>query len=215
MVVAESRPQAQYAASLIRTQYKEGIPKLDFLAGFPTSYPGSHTGIPGDVSFGDVEKGLEQAEVKIDRIYTTPIQHHNPMEPHATIAEWDVDKLTLHDASQHISGVQETLSRIFDIPKTNVRVLSLFVGGGFGCKGQIWSHVVLVAMAAKQANRPVKLVLDRPQMFGPVGARPRTHQHVTLGATRDGKLTAIRHEVHAHTSVLEDYLESSAFPTRA
>lgn len=214
VVVAESLPQAQYAASLIRTQYKEGTPKLDFLAGFPTSYPGSHTGIPGDVSFGDIEKGIEQAEVKIDQVYTTPIQHHNPMEPHATIAEWDGDKLTLHDASQHISGVQETLSKIFDIPKNNVRVVSLFVGGGFGCKGQIWSHVVLAAMAAKQANRPVKLVLDRPQMFGPVGARPRTNQHVTLGATRDGKLTAIRHEVHAHTSVLEDYLESSAFPTR-
>ena len=88
------------------------------------------------------------------------------------------------------------------------------MGGGFGCKGQIWSHVVLAAMAAKQTNRPVKLVLDRPQMFGPVGARPMTHQRVTLGATRDGKLTAIRHEVHAHTSELEDYLESSAFPTR-
>src|SRR6202035_2438789 len=130
------------------------------------------------------------------------------------VAEWDGDKLTLHDASHHISGVQETLSKIFDVPKNNVRVVSLFVGGGFGCKGQIWSHVVLAAMAAKQANRPVKLVLDRPQMFGPVGARPRTHQHVTLGATRDGKLTAIRHEVHAHTSVIEDYLESSAFATR-
>jgi xanthine dehydrogenase YagR molybdenum-binding subunit len=214
VVVAETLHQAQYAAYLIRTRYKPETAKLDFVDGFPSSYPGTHTGIPGDVSFGDVEGGLQQAQVKIDQIYTTPIQHHNPMEPHATIAQWEGDQLTLHDASQHISGVQGTLSKIFGIPKTNVHVISWFVGGGFGCKGQIWSHVVLAAMAAKQSNRPVKLVLDRPQMFGPVGARPRTHQHVVLGATRDGKLTAIRHEVHAHTSVIEDYLESSAFPTR-
>jgi xanthine dehydrogenase YagR molybdenum-binding subunit len=214
VVVAQTLQQAHHAASLIRTQYKQETPKLDFIAGFPSSYPGSHTGIPGDVSFGDVDSGLQQAEIKIDQIYTTPIQHHNPMEPHATIAQWDGDKLTVHDASQHISGVQETLAKVFGIPKNDVHVVSWFVGGGFGCKGQIWSHVVLAAMAAKQANRPVKLVLERPQMFGPVGARPQTHQHVTLGATRDGKLTAIRHEVHAHTSVIEDYLESSAFPTR-
>jgi xanthine dehydrogenase YagR molybdenum-binding subunit len=93
-------------------------------------------------------------------------------------------------------------------------VISPFVGGGFGCKGQVWSHVVLAAMAAKRTNRPVRLVLGRPQMFGPVGARPRTHQQVTLGATREGKLTAIRHEVDAHTSMIENYLEVSVFPTR-
>lgn len=214
VVVAESLEAAHYAASLIHVQYKEESPKIDFIAGFPSSYPGSHTGIPGDVSFGDIEGGLQQAEIKVDQIYTTPIQHHNPMEPHATIAQWNGDELTIHDASQHISGVQESLGKIFGMPKEKIHVITWFVGGGFGCKGQMWSHVPLTAMAAKQANRPVKLVLERPQMFGPVGARPMTHQHVTLGATREGKLTAIRHEVHAHTSVIEDYLESSAFPTR-
>jgi xanthine dehydrogenase YagR molybdenum-binding subunit len=214
IVVADSLEQAKHGASLIRVRYDAAKPQLDFEAGFPASYPGSHTGIPGDMSFGDVDEGLRHAEVKIDQIYTTPIQHHNPMEPHATVAEWNGDKLLVHDASQHISGVQQNLAKIFGIPKDNVHVISWFVGGGFGCKGQMWSHVVLAAMAAKQVGRPVKLVLERPQMFGPVGARPRTHQHVTLGATRDGKLTAIRHEVHAHTSEIEDYLESSAFPTR-
>jgi xanthine dehydrogenase YagR molybdenum-binding subunit len=214
LVIADQLHQAQHAASLVKIQYKEQPAKLDFVAGFPASYPGSHTGIRGDLSFGDVESGMRAAEIKIDQIYTTPIQHHNPMEPHATMAQWDGDHLTMHDATQHISGVQKTLAKSFGIPKENVHVISQFVGGGFGCKGQIWSHVVLAAMAAKQVNRPVKLVLDRPQMFGPIGARPQTHQHLTLGATRDGKLTAIRHEVHAHTSVIEDYLESSAFPTR-
>lgn len=214
VVVAEELHQAQYAASLVKIQYKEEPAKLDFMAGFPASYPGSHTGIPGDVSFGDTDSGLREAEIKIDQVYTTPIQHHSPMEPHATMAQWDGDRLTVHDATQHISGVQETLAKTFGIPNENVHVISRFVGGGFGCKGQIWSHVILAAMAARQVNRPVKLVLERPQMFGPVGARPETHQHLTLGATREGKLTAIRHEVHAHTSVIEDYLESSAFPTR-
>ena len=90
----------------------------------------------------------------------------------------------------------------------------LFTGRGFGSKGQVWSHVVLTALAARQVKRPVKLVLERPEMFGPVGARPCTHQQVTLGADRQGKLTAIRHVVRSHTSMLEDYLESAAFPAR-
>ena len=214
IVVAETLEQAQSGASLVRPEYKTTPAKLDFMAGFPNSYPSSHNNEPGDQSWGNVDAGLADAAVKIDAIYTTPIQHHNTMEPHATIAAWDGDRLTLHDATQHITGLQEKAASIFAIPKGNVHVVSLFVGGGFGCKGQVWSHVMLAALAAKQVRRPVKLALERPQMFGPVGARPRTHQHVTLGATRDGKLTAIQHEVHTNTSVLEDYLESAAFPAR-
>jgi xanthine dehydrogenase YagR molybdenum-binding subunit len=136
------------------------------------------------------------------------------MEPHATIAQWNGDNLTIHDTTQNITGHKRTLAKIFGLPENNVRVISLFLGGAFGCKGEVWSHSVLAAMASRQVERPVKLVLDRPQMFGPIGARPRTHQRITLGAARDGRLTAIRHEVHAHTSFLEDYLESAAFPTR-
>ncbi len=214
LVIAENLHAAQYAASLIEVHYQDAPPKLDFLAGFPNSYPGSHNNEPGDLSWGDVDAGLAQAEIKVDQLYTTPIEHHNPMEPHATIAQWEGDHLTLHDATQNIFGVKKYLAKMFGISDDNVHVMSLFVGGAFGCKGQTWSHTILAAMAAKHVNRPVKLVLERPQMFGPVGARPRTHQRLTLGATRSGKLTAIRHEVHAHTSVIEDYLESSAFPTR-
>ena len=214
IVVAETFEQAAYGASLVKPQYETGPARLDFLAGFANSYPSSHNGEPGDQSWGDVDAGLAAAEVKIDAVYTTPIQHHNPMEPHATIAQWNGDHVMLHDATQHITGVQETTAKLFGIPKENVHVVSLFAGGGFGCKGQIWSHAMLAALAAKQVKRPVKLVLDRPQMFGPIGARPRTHQQMTVGATRDGKLTAIRHVVHSNTSVIEDYLESAAFPTR-
>ncbi|HEY3837972.1 MAG TPA: xanthine dehydrogenase family protein molybdopterin-binding subunit [Bryobacteraceae bacterium] len=214
VAVADTLEQAGYAASLVKPNYQPGPAKLNFLAGFPSSYPATHNGESGDQGWGDVDVGLAAAEIRVDQVYTTPIQHHNPMEPHATVAQWDGDHLTLHDATQHISGVQEKAGKIFGIPKENVQVTSLFVGGGFGCKGQQWSHVLLAALAARQVKRPVKLVLDRPQMFGPVGARPCTHQHVTLGAMRNGKLTAIRHEVHTNTSLLEDYLESAAFPTR-
>ena len=214
LVIAENLQAAQHAGSLVRARYEETPAALDFMAGFPTSRTGSHNNEPGDMSWGDVNAGLAQAEIKLDRIYTTPIEHHNPMEPHATIAQWEGDRLTLHDATQNVFGVKAYLAKIFGIPDDNVHVMSFFVGGGFGCKGQIWSHVILAAMAAKHVSRPVKLVLERPQMFGPVGARPRTHQRLTIGARRNGTLTAIRHEVHAHTSVLEDYLESSAFPTR-
>jgi xanthine dehydrogenase YagR molybdenum-binding subunit len=96
-----------------------------------------------------------------------------------------------------------------------VRVIDPFVGGGFGCKGSTWSHVVLSAMAARQAGRPVKLVLARPQMFGPVGGRPQTEQHVVLGARRDGRLTALRHDVICHASAMEDFVETAASPSRA
>jgi xanthine dehydrogenase YagR molybdenum-binding subunit len=214
VVIAENLHSANYAASLVKVSYEQSVAKLDFIAGFPTSRTASHNNEPGDVSWGDVDAGLSQAEIKIDRIYTTPIEHHNPMEPHATVAQWNGDHLELHDATQNIFGVKQYLAKAFGIPQDNVHVATLFVGGGFGCKGSIWSHVVLAAMAAKQVNRPVKLVLERPQMFGPVGARPMTHQHLVVGALRNGKLTAIKHDVHAHTSEIEDYLESSAFPTR-
>ena len=214
VVVAESLHQAYYAASLVKVKYETTEAKLDFKAGFPTGYPGHHNEDPGDASWGDPDGAFRASEAKVEQIYTTPIQHHNPMEPHATIAQWDGDHLTLHDATQNISGEKGSMAKMFGIPDGNVHVISLFLGGGFGCKGSVWSHVPLAAMAAKQVNRPVKLVLERPQMFGPVGARPETYQQVSLGATREGKLTAIRHHVYTNTSFLEDYLESSAVPTR-
>jgi xanthine dehydrogenase YagR molybdenum-binding subunit len=214
LVVAETLEQAQHAAELIKVRYDAKPAKLDFEAGFPSSYPGEHNGEPGDAGWGDVNTGLAQAEVKVEEVYTTPIHHHNPMEMHAAIAEWDGNKLTLHDTTQTVTNRRAYVAKMFGMDQENVRVIVDYVGGGFGCKGQTWSPVVLAAMAARMVKRPVKLVVARPQMFGPVGARPRTRQKVSLGATRDGKLTAISHKVHAHTSVIEDYLESSAFATR-
>jgi len=111
--------------------------------------------------------------------------------------------------------VRETVAKTLGMSADNVRVIDPFVGGGFGCKGSTWSHVVLAALAARQVRRPVRIVLDRPQMFGPVGGRPTTEQHVVLAAKRDGRLTALRHDVVSHTSVLEDYVEGAASPSRS
>ncbi len=214
VVVAETLNEALYGASLVRVRYQEEPPRLDFKAGFDSAHPGGHGHDPADVSAGDFNAGIAAAEVKVDAVYQTPMQNHNPMEPHATIAQWEGEKLTIHDATQYISGVKQTIARALGIPDDNVHALCPFTGGGFGCKGSTWSHVVLAAMAAKVTGRPVKLVLERPQMFGPVGGRPETYQHIVLGAKRDGTLTAIRHDVYSHTSVIEDFTEPSSAATR-
>src|SRR5471032_547424 len=129
---------------------------------------------PPDSSKGDVKTGLARADARVDAVYTTPIENHNPMEPHATIAVWEGDALTLYDATQNVSGVRKSAANTFGIDQDRVRVICPYVGGGFGGKGTAWSHVMLAAMAARMAGAPVKLVLDRPQMFASVGARPRT-----------------------------------------
>jgi xanthine dehydrogenase YagR molybdenum-binding subunit len=214
LVVAETLDQALYAASLVEVRYQQETPKLDFKAGMATAHPGGHGKDPSDIAAGQVRPQMAEGEVTVDEVYTTPIENHNPMEPHATIAEWDGDKLTLHDATQYITGVKQTVAKTLGIPDENVHTICPFTGGGFGCKGSTWSHVVLAAMAAKAVQRPVKLVLERPQMFGPVGARPRTHQHIVLAAKKDGTLTAMQHHVHTHTSVFEDFTEPSSVQTR-
>ncbi|HEY0785019.1 MAG TPA: xanthine dehydrogenase family protein molybdopterin-binding subunit [Acidobacteriaceae bacterium] len=214
VVVAETLNQALHAASLVKVKYQAAAPKLDFEGGFPTAHPAGHGRDPADVSAGKVTAGLAAAEVRIDHIYTTPMQNHNPLEPHATIAQWDGERLTLHDATQYVAGVKQTVAKTLGLPEDNVRVLCPYTGGGFGCKGSTWSHVLLAAIAAKAVNRPVKLVLERPQMFGPVGGRPRTHQHIVLGAKRDGTLTAMQHDVYSHTSEFEDFAEPSSSVTR-
>ena len=216
VVVARTLEQAQDAASRIEVTYAREAPVLDFAAAKRGAYKPKTAGPSGepDKAWGDAKAALAQAEVRVDHVYTTPMEHHNPMEPHGTIARWDATKLTLYDATQYVSGVKETVAKTFGMPVEDVHVICPYVGGGFGCKGSTWSHVVLAAMAAKACGKPVKLVLERPQMFGPVGGRPQTEQHVVLGARHDGTLTAIQHHVISHTSQFEDFTEASAQPTR-
>jgi len=215
VVVAGSIAQARYAASLVKVTYAQTPAKLDFKGRFAEARPPKQQGRePAATTRGDVQAGLAKAAVKVDVVYTTPYQNHNPMEPHATTAEWDGNKLNVHDATQYITGDRMSIARTLGIPMDDVRVQCPYTGGGFGSKGSTWSHVVLCAMAAKVVGRPVKLAIDRNQMFGPVGTRPTTHQHIQLGATHDGHLLAIQHDVIEHTSVMEDFLEPSAFQTR-
>jgi xanthine dehydrogenase YagR molybdenum-binding subunit len=136
------------------------------------------------------------------------------MEVHSTIASWDGDKLTLYESTQGITSVRNSVAKQFGIPQQNVRVVAYFTGGGFGSKGGPWSHEPLAAMAAREVQRPVKLVLTRRQMFGPVGGRPRTVQRVALGASGDGTLTATRHTSTSNTSTLEDWIEPALNQTR-
>ena len=214
LVVAEQLEQAIAAAARVELSYREEPAELDFTRA-KAAAPEEELPDAPDRKWGDVEQGFALAQTRIEHTYTTPVEHHNPIEPHATVAQWEGDHLTLYDTTQHISGVRNTVAKLLGIAPRQVRVVCPFVGGGFGSKGSTWSHVVLAAMAARAVQRPVKLVLAREQMFGPVGSRPRTEQRIALGARRDGRLTAIRHDVVSHTSVLEDYVELSTQPTRS
>ena len=177
VVVAETFERAVAAAAMVNASYAAEPPALDFEGERVRAYkPKEAARKPPDVAWGDMDAGQRAAEVQIDVTCTTPMQSHNPIEPHATIAHWQGDRLTLYDATQYVSGVRETVAKTLGISPANVRVISPFVGGGFGCKGSAWSHVMLAAMCAQKVERPVKLVVERQQMFGPVGGRPGTSQ---------------------------------------
>ncbi len=172
-------------------------------------------GDPGQSRRGDPNQGLSGAAVRMEQVYSTPFHTHNPMEPHAAIAMWDgPDKLTLYDSSQGIFGDRKRVAELLGLQPDRVRVISLFLGGGFGSKGPTWSHVVICAMAARHVNRPVKLVLRRPQMFGPVGCRSETRQTISAGAAQDGKLTALTNDTVSQTSTMDEFTETTTIPTR-
>ncbi len=216
LVVAESLEQARHGAELVSVTYTSGTPTIDFdNAAKSSAYtPKQLTHGEPDSSWGDVDSAFASAAVKHEAVYTTPMESHNPMEPHATMAVWDGDRLTVYDSTQGVSGTKTAIAKKLGIDADKVRVISPYVGGGFGSKGSAWSHVILAAMAARQIRRPVRLALERTQMFGPVGYRPRTQQHVALASDRDGKLVAIKHDVISSTSTFEDWAESSAVVTR-
>jgi xanthine dehydrogenase YagR molybdenum-binding subunit len=212
VVVAETREQARSAAAMLEISYQPLPAQLDFDRTEPHS-PGKVNGEDADSARGG-GASMEEGSARVTATYTTPMEHHNPMEPHATLAYWIDGRLTVFDSTQYITGAQVTLSKVLGVDKDHVRVICPYVGGGFGCKGSVWSHVPLTAMAARELNRPVKLVLDRAQMFGPVGGRPRTLQRLSVTAGRNGEFTSMSHDVVSHTSVIEDFTEPAAMQTR-
>ena len=215
VVVAETFEQANGAAALVRVTYARASAKVDFEAERANAHtPDKINGQPPDTARGDIEAGLSSAAHRVDAAFTTPFHHHNPMEPHATLASWDGEKLSIENSTQHVAGDRKTLAKTFGISPDLVHVRSSFVGGAFGGKGSAWSHVILAAMASRQLGRPVRLVMQRPQLFGPVGGRPHTAQTIRMGADADGRLTALEHKSTSTTSMLEDWVESSAVVTR-
>lgn len=232
IVIAETFEQATYAASLVKVAYAEepAIASLkdalfqgkaphkppsetfahgkdDAILKIPTAEeppPGTFAH-GGDATRGNLEQGLAEADVCIDQTYDTQVIHHNPMELSATTAVWEGEQLTLYDATQWIYGDRNAVATMLGIPQAQVRIISHFVGGGFGCKCFTWSHVILAAIAAKHVGRPVKVVLTREQMFMSVGYRASSSQHIRLGAKRDGTLTAISHAGIVQTSTFTNY----------
>ncbi|HEV2691595.1 MAG TPA: xanthine dehydrogenase family protein molybdopterin-binding subunit [Verrucomicrobiae bacterium] len=211
LVVADSLEQAQHAASLITINYDQSPPTLkpvETLA--PAKKPKKNNGEDVQLKKGDVDAALADKNlVVMERTYETPTETHNPMEPSATVAEWTADgHLLVQDATQFVKGLQNILAQAFDLKPEQVRVVSPFVGGAFGCKGAVWPHPFLAAMAAKMAGAPVKFSLTRQDMFSGAGHRTPTIQTIALAATREGKLQAIRHQVDTLTSPLGDFTES-------
>ena len=190
MVVAETREQANAAAALIEVTYERDTPVLSYDDERATRV--SHPWTP-DYDRGDVASALAAADVRINQTYTTAANTNNPIGLFATVAVWDGDALTVHDTTQYPHAVRDTLAAVFGIDPAGVRVLVPFVGGAFGAGLRVWPHVQLAAIAARITKRPVKLVLTRAQMFTSIGHRPNTIQQLSIGASRDGQLTAIEH----------------------
>src|SRR5258706_7019260 len=180
VVVAETYEQARFAAGLVKVAYQEMEPKIDFEKVILDAVKMANK---NDALRGDFEGAFNTADRKIDASYETPIEHHNPMEPHSAIAVWEGDNLTLYSGTQVVSSVHGAAVKAFGLKPENVRVISPHVGGGFGSKGGAWGNVILAALAAKVVNRPVKLALTRQNMFNSVGLRQRNKQRLRIAAT--------------------------------
>jgi xanthine dehydrogenase YagR molybdenum-binding subunit len=212
VVVAETAEEATAAARLIKIDYEPAEPVLD-LDDPRAEVVRNPWG--RDEHRGDVAAGLMSADVTVEATYTTPDETNNPMGLFATVARWDGASLTVHDSTQWPRSVRATLAAAFGIPESGIRVLAPFVGGGFGAGLRVWPHVVLTALAARMAGRPVKLVLTRPEMFTGVGHRTRTIQRIRLGADRNGLLTALDHEAKGSVAWEDDHYEPVAADSAA
>ena len=204
VAVANTLDRAAAAAAAVQVRYRQDEPVTSMDAVLGQAYPPKNFRNgerPPDSNRGDPDGAFAGAPIKLDATYTTPIEHHNPMEMHATIARWDGDRLTVWTTTQGISGAQQSLAALFGIDHGSVRVISPYLGGGFGSKGSTWPPAVLAAMAAKMVGKPVKLVVNRAQMFTSNGYRPRTIQKLRLAADQQGHLVAMRHDGFSQMSM--------------
>jgi len=195
VVVAETFEQARAAAQLVRVDYVQVRGVFELAAAKDSAgSPVLGSGESPDNAVGDFAGAFATAPVQLDATYTTPDHAHAMMEPHASIAAWDGDKLTLWTSNQMINWGVEDVAKTLGIPKENVHLMSPFIGGGFGGKLFVRSDALLAALGARAASRPVKVALPRPFMFNNTTHRPATIQRIRIGAIGDGKIAAISHE---------------------
>jgi xanthine dehydrogenase YagR molybdenum-binding subunit len=214
VVVADTLDRAERAAAALRISYAAQRPIVEpHDRQAKPIVPDARGRVESDKARGDAHGAFAAASAKVDVTFDIARQNHHPMEPHATIAAWDGDRLTLWSKSQFVANEQTEIAAIFGIPKENVRVICPFIGGAFGTSLRTWPHVTLAAIAARHTRRPVKLVLTRRQMSYTTGHRPRTLQRMALGATQDGRLTSIIHEGTGETSRYEQFVEALTAPT--
>lgn len=211
LVVAETFEQARFAASFVKVKYAKSAFTTNFSQnldkGFILGQATPDRGKPDEV--------FAKADVKIEAKYTIPIEHHNAMEPHASIANWENNRLTIYDKTQGVTGVRDYLAKVFAIPKANITVLSPFVGGAFGAALRPTPNTFLSVLASRELKRPVKLVYARRQLSTAYGYRPFASQNVKLAAEKSGKLTSIIHESFANTSTFENFSEGISENSRS
>ena len=216
-VVAETFEQARDAAGLIAVKYSMESPKGSVERFKNEAYKPKkmNAGVETDSSLGDFDKAFAEAPVKVDATYTTPYQHQQPMEPHATMAVWSGDKVTLYCGHQLPVSAHKSVAKTLKLSEKNVRIICKYVGGGFGSKLPTEADMILTALAARQLKMPVKTAITRQQEFFNVPHRPESIQRIRLGAGADGKLTAIAHESWLQTATYDEFGEAAGSATRS
>ncbi|MEI9983528.1 MAG: xanthine dehydrogenase family protein molybdopterin-binding subunit [Aliidongia sp.] len=210
VVIALTLEAATEGAALLAPRYVTEPARVDLDAEESFVPPAVGVGNPAELHRGDVEAGLAKAAKRIEATYETPAQYHNAMEPHAIVAAWDGDKLSVDTPSQGLAMAQGRIAGLFGIPPENIHVRSPFLGGGFGSKGLISGPQILGIMAARLVGQPVKLVLRRAQMYGPVGHRAPTRQTLRIGTDGEGLLTALHHHTRTASSSFDDFFEPAS-----
>ena len=196
VVLANTFEAAREAAHRVKVNYAATAPTASFNSPGATSAPakGQLARFKDDPKVGDFAAAFAQAEVKVEETYETPAQHHNPMELFATSCVWNGDALTVYEPSQYVYGLRYGVAKQLGVSPDKVRVINDFVGGAFGSKGSVTPRTAIIASIARKLNRPVKLVPTRDQGFTIATFRAETRHQIKLGAGRDGKLVALRHE---------------------
>ena len=210
VVIAKSLEAATEGAVLLQPQYQAEAVRVGVDGGERFVPPGVGMGAPAELVKGDVEAGLKTATRRIDASFETPAQYHNAMEPHAIVVAWDGDCLSIDMPTQGLEGTRGRIAGLFGIAPENIDIRSPFLGGGFGSKGILIGPQVLGILAARLVGQPIKLVLRRDQMYGPLGHRTPTRQRLRIGAASDGALTALDHHARITSSAYDDFFEPAA-----